>query len=296
MNGTDSLNLFELTLLIEASRAKSLRGLARERRLKPAHLSKSLKKLERKLQRQLFHRSTSGIELTADGARLLPLAEEILTRAQGLTGQGAATRAREKVLGIVAVNFIQTQLVIPSLAEIAKAPRFRLVEIFPEDLLAHAIKNDFEIAIHMNCLPWPRPWSTKKMGRIPFGLFARTTHPLSETVTEAEALEYPFIIPTYLSEGRFRPGFDYCPVSVVQRKWALETATAGLAAQALLHADHLAFLPEVVVRPLIKSGQIRALTVKGWPAVEREVFMTVHEERVPEKLRRQLADNIKRLL
>ena len=64
------ITLFELELFSEVARHSSLRGVARQKGLTPGHVSKSLKRLERKLGVSLFRRSSTGVVLSPEGQRL----------------------------------------------------------------------------------------------------------------------------------------------------------------------------------------------------------------------------------
>src|SRR3954463_9238006 len=71
------ISLFEMDLFVRASRLRSLRELARQLELKPAHVSKVIKRLESKLGTRLLRRSVSGVLLTSEGMEFLKVAREI---------------------------------------------------------------------------------------------------------------------------------------------------------------------------------------------------------------------------
>jgi DNA-binding transcriptional LysR family regulator len=284
MERLDSLSLYELNLLREASHAKSLRGLARRLGKRPAHLSKALKKLEAKLSAELFTRSASGIQLSADAVRLLPVVEEICNLGLRLRSDRAGNSSERQIaFSIAAVHFLQVRLCIPALRQLPKryaTKRLRFVEILPDELLQHAVAGAFDCAVHTTALDWPGSWITFPVGKIGFGLYARTDHALPTNASEEDVLEQSFVIPTYLSEGKFVPGADQCPVPVSFRKWSHEAASAVSAAELLPHSDSLAFLPDLAALPVMERKLIRKITVKAWPKVEKDLFLSVHGARV----------------
>jgi DNA-binding transcriptional LysR family regulator len=290
MGKIEDLTFFELELFLEASHVRSLRELARRLRLKPAHLSKALKRLELKLETELFSRSANGIKMTPEGARLLPMVEEICELGQKLFGEkgSAAKKARERrATGFASVNFLQLYVAVPAVGHLmADYPRlrFRLLEMLPDELIMHGLGGAFDMALHLGALEWPRNWASRRVGALRFGLFARAGHPLPAEPREVEILDYPFVIPTYWSEGRFVPGGDQCPLPVAARKWSHEAGTALVAVQTLPWCDSLSFVPEPVARPLVDQGVLRQILVKEWSTVERDLFLTVHTMRVTQPL------------
>lgn len=300
MDRLKDLSFFELNLLLEASRVRSLRGLARKLDKKPAHLSKSLKRLESKLQLELFKRSANGMQITPEGVRLLPVVEEICELGGKLVG-GRASLNREpgRAIGIAAVHFLQLHLSIPVLHELKtdfSHLRFRFVELLPDEFLQHAVAGTFDCAIHMSKMDWPRNWTTKMVGTIRFGLFARADHPLSSECTEPEVLKYPFTIPAYWSEGKFLPGSDFCPAPLSQRKWGHEAASAVTAVETLLHTDALCFVPTIVAARLVAQKRLKEITVDEWPLVERPLHISVHGDRITKPFFKALLKSVASIL
>ena len=302
MGRIEDLTFFELELFLEASHVRSLRELARRLRLKPAHLSKALRRLEVKLDTELFSRSANGIKMTPEGARLLPTVEEICGLGRKLFGERGpqAKKARERrATGFASVSFLQLYVSVPAVGYLAaEFPRlrFRLLEMLPDELIMHGLGGAFDIALHLGALEWPRNWTSRRVGALRFGLFARKEHPLPEEAKELEILDYPFVIPTYWSEGRFVPGGDQCPLAVAARKWSHEAGTALVAVQTLPWSDSLSFVPEPVARPMVKQGAIREIRVREWAPVERDLFLTVHTMRVTQPLLQGAVKAIRRVL
>src|SRR4051812_28929742 len=75
---SDDVTFFELKVLSQVRRHPSIRSVARALELRPAHVSKVIQRLERKLNAELVKRSASGLLLTRDGQNYLDFADRIL--------------------------------------------------------------------------------------------------------------------------------------------------------------------------------------------------------------------------
>src|SRR3954463_6529002 len=101
------ISLFEMDLFVRASRLKSLRELARQLELKPAHVSKVIKRLESKLGSRLLKRSVSGVLLTSEGMEFLKVAREICELSELLPAAGKRPGAAEdRVWGVGSISFL----------------------------------------------------------------------------------------------------------------------------------------------------------------------------------------------
>ncbi len=78
-------------------------------------------------------------------------------------------------------------------------------------------------------------------------------HPLPNRPSLKKVLECNFVLPTYwTAEGLVR-GNDQFPIPIAKRKAGFETATADAAIPILLATDQIAFLPDLLVRPMIQA-------------------------------------------
>ena len=298
MSNPLDLTLFELKLFVRTSRVRSLRELAREMELRPAHVSKLIRRIEDKLDIRLFNRSASGIALLPEALNFLRTAEEILELSDGLTPSkaGAArSTATQSALGIGAVSFIQTCLVVPAVPLLTRTRpqlRLRLVETPREELVSQGLNGAFEAAVHIGPLEWTRSWTSKKAGSLKFGLYATASHELGRDVEEKEVLLHPFVIPTYWVNQRLAAGIDLCPVSVKQRLWGHETTTATSALQMLRVSKQLSFLPRLVAADAVKRGEVKEIRVRSWPEIEKDVFVSVRSDLVSQVLYRDLLKSL----
>ncbi|MBI3555812.1 MAG: LysR family transcriptional regulator [Deltaproteobacteria bacterium] len=292
------LTLFELKLFVRTSRSRSLREIGRELDLRPAHVSKLIQGIEAKLRTSLFRRSATGVQLLPEALSFLRTAEEIVDLSEGLarskTGQGPQTN--QAALGIGAVSFLQNCLVGPLVPELTRGRpklRLRLVETPLEELVSQGLNGAFEIALHTGKLQWTSSWTSKKVGYLKFRLYARGGHELPAVVDEKDVLQFPFVIPTYFINQKLVPGIDQCPVSVRHRLWGHETTTATSALQLIRKCDQLAFLPRVVASEALRRAEVKELSVKGWPEVEKEVFVSVRSDLVSQLIFDGIVKNLK---
>jgi DNA-binding transcriptional LysR family regulator len=295
------LTLKELELFVLASRTQSFREVARQSGMLPAHVSKVMKKIEEKVDTQLFKRSVSGIILTPDALVLLETAEQICEMAKDLGASGKAVSVDKNPLWTIgSISFLTTFLLSPTIGKIRKAlkkkPRFRLIEFTHNDLVAHGLKGAFELAIHIESLEWTQVWQSIHVGNIRWKLYGRADHPLGETCEESEALKYPFIVPTDWNDRGYTVGEDHCPISVRRRIKGDECATAETALELCKTSDQLCFIPEIMAKEWCKLKKMTEITVKSWPAVDKEIYLSVKTDVVPQWLLSVLSNSIKEMM
>jgi DNA-binding transcriptional LysR family regulator len=275
------ISLFEMDLFVRASRLRSLRELARQLALKPAHVSKVIKRLEAKLGTPLLKRSVSGVLLTPEGTQLLRVAEEICELSGQLPSQERRmARSHERIWSIGSISFLCREFLVPALTPLTSENtnyRFRYVEFTTNELVASGLNGAFEIAVHIEPLQWTRAWLSRRLGSLRWALYARYGHPL-HAASETEVLKYRFVLPTGWTAQGFAIGEDHCPVSWRDRKGGDEASTPGTALEILAHSDQLAFLPEVMTRKAVAAGRIAEIPVEGWPAVHKDLYLSARTD------------------
>src|SRR3954463_6779611 len=106
---TPDISLFEMDLFVRASRLRSLRELARQLELKPAHVSKVIKRLESKLGARLLKRSVSGVLLTSEGMEFLKVAREICELSEYFPATGKRMGMLEsRIWSVGSISFLCT--------------------------------------------------------------------------------------------------------------------------------------------------------------------------------------------
>ncbi len=295
------LTLFELNLFVRACKTRSLREVARQMNLQPAHVSKALKRLEGRLGRRLFKRSVSGIVVTPEGSELLATAEQMLELGERLLGGSGAPIREEEIWSLGSISFLASRLVGPTLGALAekrKNARFRVVEFTHNELVAHGLNGAFEMAIHIEPLLWTKNWTSIKIGSLRWGLFARAGHPLNrERETIERISRYPFIVPTdWTLQGGFSIGDDHCPLTWRERRKGHEASTAETAIEIVQRSDNLTFVPTVAARNLVLDGRLRELRVPEWESIEKAIYLSVRSDLVPRPLQKLVGEAMAPLL
>ena len=295
------ISIQELDLFVKASRLTSLRELARQLELKPAHVSKVIKRLEGKIGHKLLQRSVAGIILTREGLDLLSVAEEICGLAEQLEGANSKRSKAEKdiVLSMGSISFLSTYLLAQSIQQIQKErkrARFRLIEFTHNELVSHGLNGAFEISVHIEPLQWTRTWASKRIGPLSWKLYSRKGHPLGKTPSESEILKYPFIVPTDWTNHGFSIGEDHCPVSWRKRLKGHEASTAETSIAIVGASDQLTFIPEVLARPNVLAGRLQEIQVENWPVVEKSIYLSVRADLISKPLMDTMLSVFKRNL
>ena len=298
--GSD-LSISDIRIFVQAGRLHSLRELGRQTGLRPAHVSKVIARVEKKLGIKVFQRSASGIILTPEGLDVLQTAEKICELAEQLLGHERPGKFETagRVWSIGSISFLSTYCLAPSLAQLSGKSantRFRLIEFTHNELVAHGLNGAFEAALHIEPLEWTRLWTSKKVGTLSWKLYGRAGHPLGQESSEADLLKFPFIVPTDWTGKEYLAGEDHCPLSVRQRKKGHEAATAETAIEIVRTSDQLTFVPEIVARSWGRDEGAREIKVKGWPVIEKDIYLSVRSDIVPNKLMKLLVSAVQEKL
>lgn len=290
--GLKSLSLFELHLFVEVAELASLRAAARLLGLTPSHASKVLGRVEAKAGCKLFHRATTGVTLTRDGITLKGAATGVLKAAEALDPTGRGAEDSGLVLGVGSVSFLTHELIAPNLSELAALDdrlRFRLLDLAPDQILISGMRGAFELSLHVNRMEWPASWTTTSLGQTDWVLVGRAGHPIGKRAVPDDVTAFPFIVPTYLRGETFAVGNDFCPIPWSQRIKGHEASTASSAAAIVRHTDQLAFLPRLVARTALQSGELWEIHVKGFQDFSLPVFLAAKADAVPARLHRRMA-------
>ena len=192
---------------------------------------------------------------------------------------------KEKVWGIGSISFISTKVISQCVHVLSKQrahTRFRIVEFTHNELVSHGLNGAFEIAIHIGPLEWTRVWSSHEVGKIRWGLFARANHPLCalESVSESDAIQYPFTMPTGWSPQGFTRGEDFCPVPWGVRFPGHEAVTAETSLELVSSSEQLTFVPAIIAKRSVDAGLIEEIEVEEWPVVERKIYLSVRDDMI----------------
>jgi DNA-binding transcriptional LysR family regulator len=293
-----SVRLKDLEAFVEVARAKSIREAARRLGTSSGQVSKVVQNLERRLGGSFFKRSASGVLLTAQGAELHVLAQELLATGEKMAGvlAGKGKRKYQRVLAIAGTAFLNTYFTAGIVGKMVGAQEsemvFRFLDLAPDQFVPVGLRGGFELVVHFGNLAWPNTWTSKSLGRSRWTLCVRQDHPVGKAPTLKSILEYPFIVPSYWTNDGLAFGNDQFPIAMSKRKTGFETSTADAAVSILRDTNQVAFLPDILVRPFIRAHQLRELRPSEIQVVEKELFLSVKSDSVPSSIFRDLSERM----
>ena len=294
MKNWEELRLSDLRLLLELADTHSIRELARRRSVQASQISKALVKIEAKMEQKLLHRTTQRVGFNPEGMEILKIARRVLETSEALAPK-KKNKPSAQVITVTAPSFLN-QLLLPDCLKELHRPQqqkhFRLLEIPGKDLAIAGIKGHFEIALHLQPIDWPRTWVTNSVGSLRSGLFVRADHPLGKAVSETELEEWPFVVPLRWTKNGVQLSNDGCPKAVQERLTGCGAMTASIALELIQRSDQLAFLPELITRVAMKKGLVREVTVKEWKPTLTPLYLSVHAEKVDQKVLETLSQAI----
>lgn len=309
MKGLEHVRILDLQIFREVCRAKSIRAVARRMSLTPGQVSKNVQGLEKKVGFKIFKRSAAGVLLTEEGTELLGLVGSILETLEKVDQlvEGGTARKQRRMLAFASTSFLTTHLIVPSVSGLVVDDtfNFRFLDLAPDLLVPSGMRGAFEIAIHFGKIAWPHTWESEAIGKSKWVLTVRGDHPLKPGASIAKILEHPFVVPTYWTAEGLMRGDDQFPVPLSKRRIGFETATADAAVPVLLNTHHVAFLPEILVQPWVKTKELKVIplvSIVGLDSdlpggeVEKELFLSFRTDLVPAKFRTMLAKGLRESL
>lgn len=288
------MTLFELEILSLLSQHKSLRSLARSKRLLPSHLSKVLRRIEHRLESSVLNRSSKGFVLTVEGRRLSEVARNLLGGTDALLSRAKPVQRERLTIG--GVRFICSDVIAPLISILGQQLSqfdFRILDMAPDQLLSAAFQGVMEVMVTVDKPPLSRAWHLTRLTPIFWKLYANADHKLGAVACESAVLEYPFLVPVYWTGEGFERGTDHCPVPWQRRLRGCEVSSTSTAFHVLRHAkDSLVFAPELAARSFLDRQEIREIQVADWKAVSLPLYLAVREETV----KRSVQESIRGLL
>jgi DNA-binding transcriptional LysR family regulator len=286
------LTLRDVEIVRDLGRLNSLRELARRLAMEPSQISRIVARVEKALGFKVLERSVTGIVLTERGRQAVERFSEVCA----LLEETQANRTQEAPsIAVGGATFLNSRLVAPVTTTLASlAVTWRLLDVQPDDTVMMGLRGAFTVATHLGKMEWPRTWVSKKVGVVPWSVFARRGHPLTAKrgVDEKDLAAYPFIFPVYMSPSGLAYGNDHCPLPRDKRRAGTATASADAGLAVLRSSDQLGFLPEIVARDLVRFGEVVAIPVRGWASVARPYFLSARSESVSRKTFDLLAEGL----
>lgn len=285
----EEIKIREINVFLELLRTGSVRELARQRSCAPGQISKIITTLETKVGFKLLERSSFGVKPTKKAAEILPMFNEIRANQEAFLASFVKTK-ESPLLSFATTSFFSTQFVPSLFAQfVTTYPdyKLRLLDLPPDMFLNVAMRNGFQICLHLREMDWPKTWTSVKVGRVDWILCGRKGHPCQVEGKEASIksiAKFPFVFPVYWSQNGIAYGNDNFPLSQNKRIRGYETSTATSAVEVIRHTDQLGFVPDIVARPLLESGALVKLTVSSLKQVSEPVFLSVKNDLVTQKM------------
>jgi DNA-binding transcriptional LysR family regulator len=231
-------------------------------------LSRIIRRLESQLGVQLFERRSTGMELTSFGQALLPhamvLSEEAsvaIEQINSLRGLGHGT-LRIGAIGSVAIT------VLPAVLErmLAQWPKLhvQITEAVEDVLEAALTSNTIDVAIGGTI---PESDDIVQVGEQKFtdrySVISAAMHPVQEraTVTLAELLEIPWIMPSLEAEPRRQFNALVSRLGLRAPRIAVETRSPSVIKAMVARTNYLGWLPEPLFASEQAAGLIKRLHV-----------------------------------
>lgn len=292
----ERMTLQELEIFLDLSQVKSIREVARLRKSEVAQISRTLKRLETRLNVQLFERSPKGLTPTTQGLALQKIASSTLN---GLKSLGQRDLAIDKDAGlrlgqIGAPTFLASYYISSVLGYLYNKHGLvdtDLCEIAPHRLVLTGLQGIINIAIHAGKLDWPKSWHSTKVGTIKWQLYGSKKTFGSKVYTQEQLLDIPFIYPTYWAPEGLRTEHDQFPIPLRRRKKSFGVSSVVLALGALKESNCLVYLPEIAICSGVWD-EITTVTVKDLPEFSESIYLSVHEEKTSQQALRTLQEEL----
>jgi len=285
------LSVDDLELLVQLKHAGSMREVARRRQSTAGQISKRLRRIEAALGWTTIERGVSGVTFTAEGLEFLKVVQPILEK---LSRWRHTTNEPQKVLTAGGPALLINQIMAKALFN-ERDTQLRLLELAPTDLTSAGLRGTCDAILHFDELEWPRSWESTLIGKLSWRLYARRRHPLTDgRISESQLLSFPFVTPLYWTSEGVVPGPDGGPVPMSARCQGHQTASAEAAAYIVESSDMLAFLPDILVQSL--KLKVDPIQLRGWPAVDRPVYLSVRAATVSNLWLKSMTSNLKRIL
>ncbi len=289
------LNLEDAALFLRIAELGTLSAAALERNEPVSQVSRAVVRIEKSLGVRLLHRTTHGLSLTDEGDTFLVHARRMLDTASELEADLSGRLAGPSGWVRVAVSPILAQLVIvPSLRGLYKKYPKLKIDIAADDRAVDLARDGIDVAIRAG-VALNENLVARKIGEHGRKLYASPTY-LREfgTPRRIEDLEKHRLIGNSASQSLNRWTFKATDASktVARGKAKKSGDTQSLIIKGHTRADNtsivfalalegvgIARLNELLVAPLVASGQLVQVLAKYELEVNNEVYAVMLPER-----------------
>lgn len=287
-----NLTVQEIEVLSELPRHTSLRAFARSKSFEPTTLVKMIARLELMLSQKIISRSSQGYTLTSAGQNIA----EICLRSLGELSRLETTSGRKikkmerKLITVGARGFLNVAL-CSEIQRACKAQdplnRLRLLDVSPDEMIQLSQKAMIDMALHFETYEWTTMWATHQIGKVSFGTYASSGHPLAryEKNSAADLEGHSWIFPCHWDGELIRSSEDSLPSKGIQRTRGHEAQNVFEVLELLKQSQDLSFLPDFVCARDVKEERlVRLNTPMDAQPVSLPLYLTIRTDRLSQKL------------
>tara|TARA_R110000787_G_scaffold24931_11_gene70208 strand:+ start:90 stop:1019 length:930 start_codon:yes stop_codon:yes gene_type:complete len=259
---------------------------AEELRLTHSAVTRSIKSLEDAWGTQLFYRTTRSVEPTEAGARLYPMAVELLAFSETVQRETVSGDRELKLIG----GPIALDMLLPSgiVAYRDAAPAIQVfADVMPPFI---AIEELVQRRTHMvifnmstlEAMPHASRLRFREVLSDDFVMVCRPGHPiLTGPLSLDRLLEYPWTFPGYIHflDGRLPDGWPEKMQAAGAPQYTLYTPTASM--ELSIISDVLTITPLTLAAANLESGRLACRYIPGIPKYRIGVGIRRETEREP---------------
>jgi len=276
VTGVLPLNFNHFYYFYEVARHRSITAAARDLMMSQSALSVQIKQLEDEMGGALFDRRKGGVDLTEAGMAAYQVAERVFHELDQL--YSTLRESGRQIKGMVSIGTVSSIgiYVLPPILTAFKSTypevSFKLDFKESEKVLDVLYSGKVDFAI----VPWNRKYSELtgiKLTQNKMFLVGPPDHPLAllETVSPRDLEKYPFV--GYEEGMQTRSMIDALLKRMsVSIDYSIESSNSATLKHMVMSGMGLAILPDVVVGPEIRRGQLKRIDVPAL-AMSRDVVL-----------------------
>ena len=256
-----TLAIADFELVVQLAEHLSVAAVARERDAPASQVSRALTRIEAACGLRLFHRTTHGISLTADGHTFVEHASQILNDARSLSDHLATrTSSAAGAIKISVSSLLAEQVLIPKLSQLLATYPDLLVSLNITDRLVDMAVEGIDIAIRAG-VPPRDTYVARRLGSHTRQLYAAPSYlqgrplPVSVADLSEHRLISNTVVPQH-NQWQFAGDAKPCLLRVKGHTQADNTAAVLSLALAGLG---IARLNSVIAQPLVERGALVGL-------------------------------------
>ena len=274
-----------LKTFLEVQRTRHFGKAAENLYLTQSAVSFRIRQLEQQLGVNLFSRYRNNIQLTAAGDRLLPHAQAMLTALQRAKQEVALSNKQAQQLSIAATANVWDSFLLPGFIEVQQHyPQlaWRAESLGTEQIGRLLLERNLDLAVVFDP-PKVDEIQVEKLDDIK--LVAVTS---GEHNACGSAMAQHYILMDWGTSFDIQHAKHFADMPPPM----LRTGSAKIALAMLLNSAATAYLPQVMVQPLLKNNRLKV--IEDAPQMTRELFAATLHQATNEPLLRDIIQQLRR--